>query len=111
MPAGVHVHRWFQRDVERQAEWLEEHSEAARLRSFLAGLRDAQKLIARFPAIGTVLMSDERVVLRELPFPRRLPYLLQYVHEPKEPIRRVWLVRLFHHGQRRAEPDLSGWPW
>ncbi len=111
MLARVLVRRRFRADVERQAAWLAEHAPPGWLDAFFVALRDAHRRLARFPALGPVVQADERIVLRELPIARRLPYLVQYAHEPTEPIRRVWLVRLFHYGQRRPEPDLSGWPW
>ncbi len=111
MPAAIVVTRWFRDDIERQEAWLAENVPSAWLAAFSEALRVTRRRLARFPAIGAVARADERVVLRELPFPRRLPYLVQYVHEAGEPIRRIWLVRLLHYGQRRTEPDLSGWPW
>lgn len=97
--------------MERQAAWLAEHAPPGWLSAFFDAVRDVHRRLARFPTIGTVVRADERIVLRELPFPRRLPYLAQYAHAAAEPIERIWLVRLFHYAQRRPEPDLSGWPW
>jgi len=111
MPARIRVRRRFREDVEHQEAWLAEHAPRAWLDAFFEGLDAARRRLMRFPEVGVVLKADERVVLRELPFPRRLPYVVQYAYEPIRPIRQLWLVRLFHYGQRRDEADLSGWPW
>jgi hypothetical protein len=111
MPARIRVRRRFREDVERQEAWLAEHAPRAWLEAFFEGLDAARRRLIRSPELGIVLKADQRVVLRELSFARRLPYIVQYVHEPVRPIRQLWLVRLFHYGQYRKEPDPSGWPW
>jgi hypothetical protein len=78
---------------------------------FLSGLRSVRAGIARDPRAGRVLKQSATYTLRLRLFPRPLPYLVHCAHANSDPIRTVFLVRLYASGQRRAAVDMKEWPW
>lgn len=111
MSARLHFRPEFLEDFDHHREYLVGEGRLDWLENLYSALARVRTLLARFPAAGTPVRRDERYVLREWLLPANLPYLVQYVHRVEDPIRDVWFVRLWHEGQQRKLPDLSGWPW
>ena len=103
----VRLHRTFVRDVRRQVSWLVMNGRDEWADDLLIGIEEVAGRLARFPAIGPIVMENERLVLRKIIF-RKLPVVAWYVHVNSPP-RDVWLVRLFGAHQDRPDPDPSSW--
>lgn len=87
---------------EGRLDWLD---------ALYAGLEEVAERLREFPRLGAIVGVTKAYALREWPFAEGLPYLVHYAHPRTGRIRAVWLIRLWHFGQRRSTPDLSGWPW
>jgi len=81
-----------------------------RLEDLYAAVGQVERQLSRFPERGAPLRQDDRYVLRHSPLPGGLPYLIQYIHRRGRPVKVVWLARLWHYLQQRADPELSDWP-
>lgn len=100
----------FLEDYEHQVEYLAVHADPAWLERLLSSIAEARQRVESFPEAYPVERRTARYVVRRLTL-GALPYLILYVHSPRQPIRRVWFVRLFHHRQERPLPDIASWPW
>lgn len=100
----------FVRDVDTRVAWLEGNAPVEWLERFREGLTSVTRRIAAYPRGGAPLRDEAGLVLRAKAFPGRLPYLVYYAHSSAEPIREVYLLRLFHYRQRRTPRRLSEWP-
>lgn len=100
----------FVRDIGARVRWLEENAPAQWLEAFHDGLSAVQRRIAAYPHSGAPVKEQGRLALRAAGFSGRLPYLVYYVHRRTQPIKVVYLVRLFHYRQRRVLPRLREWP-
>lgn len=81
-----------------------------RLEDLYSAIGKIERQLSRFPERGAPLRQDDKYVLRHWPLPDGLPYLVQYIHRRGRPVKGVWLARLWHYSQQRAQPDLSDWP-
>lgn len=86
------------------------HADPTWLERLKASIVQAREGVERFPAAYPVEHQTSRYVVRRIPL-AELPYVILYVHLPRQSIRRAWFVRLFHHRQERSLPDLGHWPW
>lgn len=107
MPARIRLGGQFLRDFRHQEAWLVERGEIEWLHGFDTALERLKAILTRFPESGSTVRSGRRHVLRELTFPRGLPYVVYYVHLRRRPVREVRLLRLFHHAQQRPRIDFE----
>lgn len=116
MAARVRYRPEFIEDFDRHRDFLVRQTAFSpeerlrRLDDLYSAIGQVERQLSRFPARGTPLRQDDRYVLRHWPLPGGLPYLVQYIHRRGRPVKDVWLARLWHYSQQRAEPDLSDWP-
>lgn len=113
MAARVRYRPEFIEDLDRHRDFLQQtafspHERLRRLDDLYSAIGQLQ--LSRFPERGTPLRQDDRYALRHRPLPGGLPYLVQYIYRRGRPVKDVWLARLWHYSQQRAEPDLSEWP-
>lgn len=108
MARQVLLHDDFLRDARRHEAWLVRNGQEAWLANLLSDVEEIAALLQDFPAVGTVVAEDERIVVRSFPF-RRYPYVVWFAYRRREPIGDVWLVRLFGGRQNRPEPDAASW--
>lgn len=101
----------FERAVIDRMVWLGANAPEEWLDNFVAGLETLRRSLERFPGSGTIVRQDERVVLRARTLPGGLPYIVYYTHLREDPIREVFLSRLFHERQRRPRLRRAEWPW
>ncbi len=100
----------FLEDYERHVAYWAVHADRAWLERLLASIGEARERVESFPEAYPVERRTTRYVVRRLAL-GELPYLILYVHSPRQPVRSVWFVRLFHHRQERPVPDIASWPW
>ncbi|MDO8563274.1 MAG: hypothetical protein Q7S25_05480 [Candidatus Limnocylindria bacterium] len=82
------------------------------LEHFPAGLARVRERIEQRPAAGTPQKQDDAYVLRMYLSPRPLPYLVYYAYRRRQqPIREIFLMRLYASGQDRLDFGMSEWPW
>lgn len=103
MARQILLHEDFLRDARRHEEWLVRNGREEWLANLLVGIEEIADLLRRYPAIGQMVMQNERIVLRSFPF-RRYPYLIWFAYRRHRPIGDVWLVRLFGAAQDRSKP-------
>ncbi len=99
----------FLEDYKRQVEYLAIHADRTWLERLQGSILEARQRVESFPEAYPVEHRTSRYVVRRIPL-GELPYVVLYVHLPRQPIRRTWFVRLFHHRQERPSPDLTSWP-
>jgi plasmid stabilization system protein ParE len=97
--------------VKERIAWLAENRTEEQLENFLSGLADVRRRIEQSPEAGPPMKQSNTHVLRMRLFPRPLPYLLFYGHAREQPLKEIYLVRLYGSGQDRADVDMSDWPW
>lgn len=116
MAARVRYRPELIEDLDRHRDFLvrqiafSPHERLRRLDDLYSAISQLERQLSRFPERGAPLRQDDRYALRQWPLPGGLPYLVQYIHRRSRPVKGVWLARLWHYSQQRAEPDLSGWP-
>ena len=96
--------------VNERIAWLAENRTEEQLENFLSGLADVRRRIEQRPEAGPPLKRSNTHVLRMRLFPRPLPYLLFYGHASEQPLKEIYLVRLYGSGQDREDFDMSDWP-
>lgn len=89
--------------------WLAMRGEDPWVQTLIAGTRWIARTLTRFPAIGPIRATHGSLVVRSIRYPKG-PYVAWYTYDENEPDGYVVLVRLFHLGQERPEPDLARWP-
>lgn len=97
--------------VTERIAWLGENRDEDQLEHFLAGLARVRERIEQRPAAGALQKQSDAYVLRMYLFPRPLPYLVYYAYRRQQPIREIFLVRLYASGQDRPDFGMSEWPW
>lgn len=96
MRLRLRVRASFAADVDAQVARLRARGDHDRIDGLRAGIREAKRLLARFPAAGTRLDDRPDATLRRLVL-RKLPFVVWYVVTEDE----LSLVRLFHARQHR----------
>jgi plasmid stabilization system protein ParE len=108
MSRAVRRPRDFEADFLRLLESILSAGDESWISILLDGVKQASRMLGRFPAAGVLLAQRGSVVLRKLIL-RRGPYVAWYVYDTEDPDGDVWLVRLFHARQRRPLPRPGRW--
>lgn len=85
----------------RTLRWLEANAGPERVESFIVGLETVRRRLTAFPLIGSAVWRSPRSIVRMLPFPHPLPYVVYYRHSVEEPVVLIELIRLFGATQDR----------
>ena len=99
MAAVVLVDWSFHDDLVSHLTALRRESRLDHIAALRQDLRDARRLLSRFPRVGTIEERDARAELRRLIL-RRTPYVIWFVTEGQRRPTATWL-RLFHAHQDR----------
>jgi plasmid stabilization system protein ParE len=106
---NVRFHADFRGDLRAHLKWLSEHRDPGWVERLRVELDEATSLLSSFPDMGTIEGVHGAVTLRRLFFPK-LPYLVLYTRDTRDPKGDIWILRLFHAKQERPTVTFPALP-
>jgi plasmid stabilization system protein ParE len=105
----IRFHAGFRVDLRSHLSWLREHRDPAWIERLRTEIDEATSLLTSFPDMGALEGEDGAVILRKLLF-SKLPYLIWYARDTRDPRGDIWILRLFHARQDRPTVTLPALP-
>lgn len=103
MAHRIRYHADFRRDLRIHLAWLKENADPSWIEQIQSDIREARKLIAKFPDIGTIEARRGSFLLRRYIL-ATAPCVLWFVRDTAAARADVWFIRLFHARQKRPRP-------